>query len=141
MHENNQTLDDLFAEADVISRYTRADMIRDGSLIEVPDDLRQEAGFRFPIGILSEVWADCVAWSKEDTERQIPQDETGRLWDILMVMREAGKRCSGDTILFSVYRVPRDGKSRKAKRVELKSVIGPGDDPRPVLTVMFPDQD
>ena len=141
MHENNETLADLFADTPVIYSYSRADMIRDGFLIEVPDDLRKEAGFKFPVGVLVEAWAECVAWTKEDSERQVPQDETGRLWDILMVLREAAKRCSGDTVYLTVARIPRDGKSIKTENIRLKAIIGPGDDPKPVLTIMTPDQD
>jgi hypothetical protein len=116
-------------------------MIDDGFLVEVPSDLCRQAGFTVPVGILAEVWEDCVAWSDEDSERQVPQDQTGRLWDLLTVLRVRAKACDGDTVFFTLARIPRGGKSARPKNVQLKAVIGPGDDPKPVITVMFPDQD
>ncbi len=133
----------LFDDADVIHRYTRADMIRDGSLVEVPEAIAREAGFKVPVGILREPWEDCVAWSEADSDRQTYQDESGRLWDILYMAFVAARRAKPgtDTVLFKLARIPRDGKSTRSETVTLKSVVGPGDDPRPVITIMFPDQD
>ncbi len=131
----------LFENAEVIHRYTRQNLIDDGFLVEVPTDLARQAGFTVPIGVLIEPWLDCVAWSDEDSERQTHQDESGRLWDLLNVLRVRAKATEGDTVLFTVSRVPRDGKSVKPEDVRLRAVIGPGDDPRPVITVMFVDQD
>jgi hypothetical protein len=40
----------LFANAEVISRYTRADALRNGVLIDVSAPAR-EAGFRWPVAL------------------------------------------------------------------------------------------
>ena len=93
------------------------------------------------VGILLEVWESCIAWTDEDSKRQISQDEIGRLWDLLNVLRVKAKTCSGDTVRFTLTRVPRDGKSELPQDITLKAVIGPGDDLKPVITVMLPDQD
>ena len=134
-------MNDFFENAEVICAYSRQNMIDDGLLVEVPVKLARQAGFTVPVGIHREVWWDCVAWSDKDSERQVPQDQTGRLWDLLTVLRVRAKACGGDTAFFTISRIPRDGKSERPKNVQLKSVIGPGDDPRPVVTVMFPEQD
>ena len=134
-------MSDLFENENVIHSYTRKNMIADGFLIEVPTDLARQAGFVVPVGILLEVWSDCIAWSDEDSKRQVPQDEAGRLWDLLNVLRVKAKTCSGDTVRFKLLRIPRDGKSETPTMVELKAVIGPGDTVEPVITVMLPDQD
>ena len=134
-------MSDFFEKADVIHSYSRKNMIDDGFLIEVPTDLARQAGFTVPVGILLEVWEMCIVWTDEDSKRQVPQDEAGRLWDLLNVLRVKAKSCSGDTVRFKLLRVPRDGKSEVPAMVELKAVIGPGDDLKPVITVMFPDQD
>ena len=76
----NQTVTELFGE--VIYRYTRAQAIEDGVLVDVSETAR-EAGFRWPVAMTSAAWADCVAWSEEDNQRQVNQDESGRLWDVL----------------------------------------------------------
>lgn len=135
MHENN------FPDAEIIHRYSRQDFIDDGGLIEVPTELCKEAGIKVPIGIVASVWSDCVEWTETDSERQTCQDEAGRLWDILYMFREAARRTSGDTLLFKIARIPRDGKSTKPETIMLKSVIGPGDTMEPVITVMLPDED
>jgi len=133
---------DIFDDTDVVYSYTRQDLIDDGLLVEVPTDLARQAGFRVPVGILIEVWESCIEWTDEDSERQqVLQDQTGRLWDLLNVLRVRAKACGGDTIFFTISRIPRDGKSTRPENVRLKSVIGPGDDPKPVITIMLPDQD
>ena len=134
-------MSDFFEKADVIHSYSRKNMIEDGFLIEVPTDLACQAGFTVPVGILLEVWESCIAWTDEDSKRQVSQDEIGRLWDLLNVLRVKAKTCGGDTVRFTLARVPRDGKSEVPAIVELKAVIGSGDDLKPVITVMFPDQD
>ncbi len=132
---------DLHDKTNVIHQYSRQNMIDDGFLIEVPAELARQAGFTVPVGILTEVWEDVIAWSDEDSRRQVPQDEAGRLWDLLTVLRVRAKACGVDTVFFTLARVPRDGKSKRPKNVALKALIGPGDDPKPVITVLFPDQD
>ena len=134
-------MSDLFENENVIHSYSRKNMIEDGFLIEVPSDLARQAGFTVPVGILLEVWESCIAWTDEDSKQQVPQDEAGRIWDLLNVLRVKAKTCSGDTVRFKLLRVPRDGKSETPTTVELKAIIGPGDDMKPVITVMLPDQD
>ncbi len=141
MHDNNETNDDLFAESNLIYSYTRADMVRDGSLIEVSKELTEGMGFILPLGILSEVWDECVAWTEEDTKRQVYQEEAARLNDLLYMFWKAASEAIASTMFFEIACIPRDGKSREVKDIKLKGVIGPGDDVRPVLTVMFPEQD
>src|SRR5512135_2827579 len=68
----------------LIFSYTRAQAIADGVLKDV-SELAKEAGFRFPVAVSAGVWAECVA---------VPdgvdgQDETGRLWDVLNMLRFA----------------------------------------------------
>ena len=141
MHESNETQSDLFPDSPLIYSYSRKNMIDDGHLIEVPEKLCREAGIVVLVGILSSVWSDCVEWTEADSERQTHQDETGRLWDILYMFREAARRTSGDTMLFKIARIPKDGKSTEPDEIELKAVIGPGDTMEPVVTIMLPDED
>ncbi|MFF1561818.1 DUF6573 family protein [Streptomyces sp. NPDC058279] len=126
----------------VIHAYTRAQAIEDGALVQVPEDLAKEAGFRFPVALTAAAWADCVAWSDDDSKAQTPQDETGRLWDVLHMTRFAIKtaRRATDEIAVHLYRVPCDGKTVRALPVSLTCVCGPGDSAEPVLTIMQPDE-
>ncbi len=124
---------DLFGS--VISVYTRAQALADGVLVDVTNTAR-EAGFVFPVALTHAVWEDCVSWSAEDTERKgVPQDEMGRLWDVLWMARLAARK-GGERILFQLYRVPREGRGVQARLVTLSAHCGPGDDGEPVITIM-----
>jgi len=126
-------------DAAIISAYTRAQAIEDGMLVDVTETAR-EAGFRYPVAMTSAAWSDCVAWTDEDTQRQAPQDESGRLWDVLWMAKLAARR-GGTEILYSLHRIPRGGRGQKPKLTQLKMVCGPGDTPEPVITIMLPDED
>ena len=126
---------------DVISMYTRAQAIEDGQLIDV-SETAEEAGFTLPVAMTATVWADCIAWTDDDIEKQAYQDESGRLWDVLY-MAYHGIRASKDSgarLLYQLYRVPRDGRSTKAELTTLKLIVGPGDTPEPVITILLPNE-
>lgn len=126
----------------VVYRYTRAQAIEDGVLIDVSATAR-EAGFRWPVAVTAAVWADCVAWTKEDNARQPYQDESGRLWEMLFVATYAVQtaREANGQLQYSLRRLPRDGHSTSAQVVNLKLVVGPGDAGEPVITIMQPQED
>jgi len=134
----------LFTEQNVIYVYTRAQAIADGVLIDATE-LAQEAGFRYPVALTAAVWAECVAWEQKDSRRQIHQDVTGRLWDVLwmasVAIRALGKASQSSRLPFQLLVVPRDGKSRRAREVELHVHIGPGDQAEPVMTIMLLGED
>jgi len=135
----DQTVTELFGE--VIYRYTRAQAIQDGVLVDVSETAR-EAGFRWPVAMTSAAWADCVAWSAEDSHRQVYQDESGRLCDVLWMAFNAIRRAPGGTQMeYQFHRVPRDVRSVEAQLTRLKLVAGPGDAGEPVITIMLPGED
>lgn len=123
-----------------IHRYSRAQAIADGLLVDVTD-LAREAGFRVPVALTAAVWADCVAWGEENNRRQIYQDEQGRLWDVLCMAYLAARRGSGDLLSFQMHRVPRGNHGSKPRLTTLKLCIGPGDSGEPVITVQMPNED
>ncbi len=127
---------------EVIHVYTRAQAIEDGVLVDV-SRTAPEAGFRWPVAMTRAAWEDCVAWSEEDSRRQVHQDEAGRLWDVLWMAMNAIRQLSGSAsqIDYELYRVPRDGRCTEAQLVTLKLVAGPGDDGEPVVTIMLPQED
>jgi hypothetical protein len=136
---------DFFAADDVIAAYSRAEAIADGVLVDVSQTAK-EAGIRFPCAITAGAWETCVAWSDADTETQgvpqdVPQDEAGRLWDVLMVFRHAARTTDGDELRFTVLIVPRNGYAKRARSTELRATCGPGDTLEPVITIMLPDED
>jgi len=127
---------------DVIYSYTRTQAIEDGVLVDA-GPMAQEAGFKWPVALTSAVWEDCVAWTDDDLEKQIHQDQSGRLWDLLYMASHAIRTStdSGDRLLYELYRVPRDGYSTEAKPVTLKLIIGPGDHGEPVITILMLNED
>lgn len=48
---------------------------------------------------------------------------------------------AGSELLFELYRVPRDGQATEAELTTLKLVVGPGDDGKPVMTILLPNED
>lgn len=126
----------------VICRYTRAQALEDGVLVDVSETAR-EAGIRWPVAMTAAVWSDCVAWSEADSHRQAHQDQAGRLWDVLWMAGRAlrGAAENATELRFELLRVPRDGKSTRPVLTRLKLMAGPGDDGLPVLTVLLPEED
>lgn len=120
-------------EGDVISVYTRKEAIADGTLVDV-SKLAKEAGFRFPVAMTSTAWAAAV----KVPENAPCQDETGRLWDVLNVLRFSSIGRNESEIGFCLSVV---GENGVAGKVRLKSICGPGDDAQPVITIMLPNED
>jgi hypothetical protein len=126
----------MFENADLIHRYTRADAIRDGVLIDVTETAK-EAGIRYPVALTAAVWARCVA---------VPhgvecQDESGRLFDVLwMLLLAIRQSAGGPEVRFGVH-VRNDNRERTPPLVRLKAVCGPDDDGSPCITVMLPEKD
>jgi hypothetical protein len=137
---NDRSAEAFFGE--VISTYTRAQAIDDGVLIDV-GEMAQEAGFKLPVAMTTAAWSDCVDWSEDDSDRQIHQDQSGRLWDVLFMASHAIRIHTGQVsqLPFTLYRVPRDGCTRKSELAQLKVVIGPGDRGEPVITILLPNED
>ena len=136
----NRSTESFFGE--VISTYTRAQAIGDGVLIDT-GSMAQEAGFKWPVAVTSAAWADCIAWTEDDSDKQVYQDQSGRLWDVLFMASHAIRQGSGsgDRLLFKLYRVRRDGYSKEAILATLKLIVGPGDQGEPVITILLPDED
>ena len=145
--------DDLWGEE--IFRYTRAQAIADGVLVDLTsatDDKGQrlcpQAGFKVPVAITRTAWASTVeaggTW-KPDGEGEIlelkgGQSLTGRVWDVLWMLRSAcGKVGDTDRIHFQVL-VDVNGDGRH-EIVKLWALCGPGDDAKPVITIMLEGED
>ena len=74
---NKETAESFFGN--VISTYTRAQAIEDGVLVEA-GAMAKEVGFKaWPVALTAEAWADCVAWTDDDSKQQVHQDQSGRL--------------------------------------------------------------
>ena len=67
---------------DVIDSYSRKQAIDDGVLVDV-SEMAREAGFKFPTALTRAVWNEYVSVPDDVS----CQDEKGRLWDILCMLR------------------------------------------------------
>jgi hypothetical protein len=116
-----------------ISIYTRAQALEDGTLIDI-SPLAKEAGFVYPIAITQAAWAEWIVPPEGATD----QDEKGRLWDLLSVLRwEIKKGVKGDRVDFRVL----FDQGNKKVYDEFYSLFGPGDEGEPVITIMLPGED
>jgi hypothetical protein len=98
-----------------IYRYTRAEALRDSVLIDVSPTAR-EAGFKYPVALTAAVWAKCVAVPPG----VLCQDEAGRLWDVLWVLRwTIASGNAGAEIRFGVH-VRNDNRERTPALVSLR---------------------
>src|SRR5512135_3708903 len=136
MNTENQNTDS--PKWDVIYTYTRSQAIADGFQIEVTKTA-EEAGIRFPVFITRGVYEQCVAVPPNVTG----QDEAGRLWDVVWMLRFAIIRSQPGTSRLTVALYVRNSDTKPARLVKLIATAGAVDidDPAPAITVMLPDED
>jgi len=125
----------------VIYSYTRKQAVADGVQVEVTKTAK-EAGISFPVFLTRTVW-DAYVTVPPDVSGQ---DEAGRLWDIVWMLRfaiirsrtVAGAACTRVPVALYVR-----NDNHRAKLVKLIAQCGPLDidDPQPAITVMMPDED
>ena len=113
---NTPTMSDLFGKP--ISSYSRAQAIEDGVLIDITP-LAAKMRLRFPVAMTSALWVSC-------TTRPGDQDMTEVLTQLLKTIQTAP---------------PSDQLAFTALQLALHAVIGPGDDPNPVITLMLQGED
>jgi hypothetical protein len=125
----------------VLFSYSRAQAITDGELVDVSSSAR-EVGIKFPVAISRAAFIKFVEWTTEDSKRRgVEQDQKGRLMDVLTMFAQRARRFEGDTMRYQFLCVPRDGKGTQPKISSMKAVIGPGDTPAPVITLMLMGED
>ena len=126
----------MFEDFELIHSYTRKQAIEDGVLVDVSETAK-EAGIKYPTAVTSAVFEGYV---------RVPpgvaaQDERGRLWDLLWLLRITigrHKEAEGDTLLYTVF-IRND--TTEPQPVKFKAIVGPGDEGEPVITVMMIDED
>ena len=120
-----------------IHRYTRAQALADGVLIDV-SEVAGEAGITYPVALTRAVYERYV----KVPPGVLYQDEAGRLWDIVFMFRcaVASQRGRLGELRFRLH-VRNDNRERTPPLVTLKAVCGPGDDGEPVITIMLPEED
>lgn len=137
-----------FEDAPVIHRYTRAQAIEDGVLVDLTEWAR-ETGFRIPVACTSAVWHQYVTPPKGT--RELGQSERGRAHDMLWMLFAAIRRRSSqykpevndhsrsDDLLH--YEVLFLQAPNQLQTVQLTAICGPGNQGEPVLTILLPGED
>jgi hypothetical protein len=112
----------MFENTPIIHRYTRAQAIADGTLVDVTESAKL-AGFRYPVAM-------TPAAIQSAQEEGLP-DREGAIEGILLGLRQALRFMppDADRVTFAV------------NDAELYAVCGPGDTAEPVVTVMEVGQD
>jgi hypothetical protein len=122
----------------IIYAYTRSQAVADGVQVEV-SKTAAEAGIGFPVFLTRTVFDAFVTVPPGVTG----QDEAGRLWDIVWMLRFAILRArpGADRIPVALY--VRKSDNCRPQLVKLIATCGPLDidDPQPAITVMMPDED
>ena len=122
----------------IIYAYSRAQAVVDGVQVDV-SKVATQAGIRFPVFLTRAVYDAYVSLPPQ---AGTCQDETGRLLDIMTMVRLAVFRAKpGQSRLpFALY-VRTDNSARRL--VKLIATCGPLDidDPQPAITVLMPDED
>ena len=121
----------------VIYSYTRAQAVADGVQVDV-SKVAAEAGIKFPVFITRTVF-DLFVTVPEGVSGQ---DEAGRLWDIVWMLRFAIRKSQHgqNRLPFALY-VRND--NHKPRLIKLIATCGALDidDAQPAITVMLPDED
>lgn len=132
-----------FEGFDVISRYTRAQAIDDGVLVDMMRDelgtLVREAGIRVPVAMTAMAFGELLGEIPESAECPAVPFDIGRWWDVLWMLRLAIRANTGrtDTVLFPVV----TNASGELRNVLTKAVCGPDDNLKPCITIMLAGED
>ncbi len=123
-------------EFELISRYTRADAIADGILVDVTATAK-EAGIKYPTAVTQAVFGKYVRVPDGLSD----QDEAGRLWDVLWMLHIAIRQSARNTDALHYTLAVKQFESAGPVPTSLKALCHPGDEGEPVITVMMPDED
>ena len=123
-------------EFELISRYTRADAIADGVLVDVTTTAKA-AGIKYPTAVTQAVFERYVRVPDGLSD----QDEAGRLWDILWLLHVVIGQVTDNTDLLRFTLAVKQTESAGPVPTSLKAMCHPGDEGEPVITIMLPEED
>src|SRR5690242_2468071 len=142
-NQENKTQTDISDQSgtdfgEVIYTYTRKQAVADGVQVDVTQTAK-EAGISFPVFLTRTVYDAYVAVPPDVTG----QDEAGRLWDVVWMLRFAILRSRPGVSRLSFALYVRQSDTHPARLMTLRATAGAVDidDPAPAVTVMLPDED
>src|SRR5689334_16502486 len=130
-------MDNIFADCEVISRYTRADAIQDGTLIDLTANFSEISSqlYKFPVACTASVWAIVEA---AVANKKHCNDFAGVVWDILWMSQKGIVRKIDESQ--HIFRVIITGVGQQRQH-DFKIICHGGDEAEPVLTIMLPEED
>jgi len=126
----------MFDSEDMVVVYTRKQAIEDGVLVDV-SNTATEAGFKVSVAVTESLFQNYLQPGKE--LESFGQSLEGRLWDLLFMLYMSSRNSDSSTIHFKVLFLMDPKKT--PEEVDLKAILGPGDQGEPVLTIMLPHED
>ena len=125
-------MNDFWADAEVISSYTRAQAIEDGVLVDVTETAKK-AGIKFPVAVTQRLLSEYIT----PDPRAIWQSIDGRLWDVLCLFAIYCRRVERPEFIYKVRMVMKRALQRD---IRVKATIHGGDNGEPVITLALPDK-
>lgn len=124
---------------DFIHKYTREQALEDGVLIDLTEWARGR-GYKIPVAITAAAWVEAIKVPAELNGDG--QSERGRAHDVLTMLLYAIKQGGRDKsrLLFHVL-VQQQAYPHQPQTLQLKAMVGPGDDAEPVMTILLPHED
>ena len=131
----DQTTEATMEETNIISCYTRQNAIDDGIFVDV-SEVAKEAGFKIPVAITTNLYHTYIKPSEE--AKNYGQDEQGRLWDVLWLLRVEARKTRDS---FLKYKVRFQDSPSKKKDVTVWAVCEATSptDPSPAINIMLPE--
>ena len=128
--------DGLFEDAPVVFRYTRAQALEDGVLVDLTE-WAKETGFVIPVACTSALWQGHIV--PPERTRAGGQSERGRVHDLLWMLFNAIRRGPGGNEVH--FKVSFLMSPNRQEVVRLKALCGPGDEGEPTITILYPEED
>ena len=113
--------------------------LKKGRGVRVVGRLKQqrEAGIRYPVALTATLYHYHI--DPDETLQEIGQSASGRLWDVLIMLRFLASNSNESTLQFDVlFQMKPDS---EPEPVKLKARCHPGDNLEPVITIMYPEED
>lgn len=129
----------FFTADDLIYAYTREDAIRDGFQALIYDDLRKEAGIKFPVYFNQSV---LTVIEMAVNNKKHCNDWEGIMWDIFTMFKYYAKGNKHTNSFLFCVAITGAGNTNK-RNWWFKAMVGPTDidNPAPAITIMLPDED
>ena len=144
MNENENPFENM----EVISSYSRADALADGTLVDL-SALARQAGFRYEVAVTVGVFAVLAPWAQgvagdvsKPAEGQslygLGQSFEGRAWDLLTILLYEIRRGKGGArVEFAPLFLMTGSAHERPEPVELVALCGPGDKGEPIITILL----